>query len=123
MIKQDFVGLNIFSKSVSILFCYKMQGVLARYARGPRFESQSGLVLPASPVTSGGSVWVRARIASSKGTVLSHWYLHGSEQIRGRIYLSMGKLSQVDRLARVLAWYGRAPGFKSRSGHVLFPPL
>ena len=34
MIKQDFARLN------------KMQRVLARYARGPRFESRSGLVLP-----------------------------------------------------------------------------
>ena len=70
-------------------------------------------------VVFGGSVWVRARTASSKGTVSSCWYLNGSEQIRGRIYLSRGKLSRVDRLARALAWYDRAPGFESRSGIVL----
>ena len=34
-----------------------------------------------------------------------------------------GKLSRVDRLARVFAWYRRALGFESRSGLVLFPPL
>ena len=38
------------------------------------------------------------------------------------------KLSQVDlwlgsSVVRVLAWYARGPGFESRSGHVLFPPL
>ena len=102
--------------------------MLARFARGPRFESRSGLVLlphPSTPppVTFGGSVWVRAQTASSKGIVSSRWYLHGSEQIRERIYLSRGKLSRVDRLARLLVRYGRAPGFESRSSHVLFPPL
>ena len=45
--------------------------VLARYARGPGFESRSGHVLFTSPVTFGGSVWVRAWAASSKGTVSS----------------------------------------------------
>ena len=85
----------------------------------------SGLVLPPHPptplsrMTFGGSVWVRARTASSKRTVSFCWYLHCSEQIRGRIYLSRGKLSWVDHLARVLAWYERAPGFESRSGIVL----
>ena len=75
MIKQDFVGLN------------KMQ-------RGPRFESRSGLVPhpTTSPGTFGGSVWVCARNASSNGTVSSRWYLHDSEQIQGRIYLSRGKI-------------------------------
>ena len=43
--------------------------VLARYARGPGFESRSGHVLFSSPVTFGGSVWgVLARAASSKET-------------------------------------------------------
>ena len=102
-----------------------MQGVLARFARGPRLESRSGLVLhPHSfPVTFGGSVWVRARTASCKGTVSSRWYMHGSEQIPRRIYLSREKLLLVDSLARVLAWYGRAPGFEFRSGYVLYPSL
>ena len=67
-----------------------MQVVLTRFARGLRFKSRSGLILPPSPVAFGGSVWVRARTASSRGTVSSRWYLHGSEQIRGRIYLSRG---------------------------------
>ena len=26
-------------------------------------------------------------------------------------------------VVRVLAWYGRGPGFESRSGHEIFPPL
>ena len=70
-----------------------------------------------SPVTFGGSVWIRAQTASSRGTVSSRWYLLGSEQIRGCVYLSRGScgggISRVDHLARVLAWYGRAPGFES----------
>ena len=45
--------------------------VLAWSARGPGFEFRSGHVLFFSPVTFGGSVWVRARAASSKGTVSS----------------------------------------------------
>ena len=56
--------------------------VLARSARGPGFESRSGHV-SFTPVTFGGSVWVCARAASSKG--LSRRFLHGFEQIRGRI--------------------------------------
>ena len=44
-----------------------MVRVLARSARGPGFESRSGHVL----FPFGGSVWVRARDASSKGTVSS----------------------------------------------------
>ena len=39
---------------------------MTRYFRGPGFESRSDHVL-FSPVTLGGSVWVRARAASSKG--------------------------------------------------------
>ena len=56
--------------------------VLARYARDPGFESRSGYVLFfSSPVTFGGSVWVRARAASSKGTVSSvlAWFRADSE--------------------------------------------
>ena len=121
MIKQDFVGLNIFFKirinSYFVIKCrecsHGMREVLG--------SNHSRALYP--PMTFGGSVWVHARTASSKGTVLSRWYLHDSEQTWGRVYLSRGKLSWVDRLARVLAWYGRAPGFKSRLGHVLFPPL
>ena len=26
-------------------------------------------------------------------------------------------------VVRVLAWFARGPGFESRSGHVLFPPV
>ena len=44
--------------------------VLIRCARGPEFEFRSGHVL-FSPVTFGGSLCVRARTASSKGTVSS----------------------------------------------------
>ena len=40
-----------FQISYQQLFCYKMQGVLVRYARGPRFESRSGLKLHPSPST------------------------------------------------------------------------
>ena len=74
-----------------------MQGVLARYAIGPWLESRSGLVLHPHPfpVTSGGSVWIRSRTASSKGKFSSRWYLHDSEQIRGRVYLSRRKSSRV----------------------------
>ena len=53
--------------------------MLARFARGPGFESRerSWIRVPvgpcafSSPVTFGGSVWVLARAASSKATVSS----------------------------------------------------
>ena len=72
-------------------------------------------------------MWVRARVASSKGTVLSV-----PARIRadsGTNLFKQGKLSQVDpcgsvaQLARVLARYAKGPGFESCSGHVFFPPL
>ena len=46
-----------------------MVRVLAQSARGPGFKSRSGPVL-FPPVTFGGSVWVRARAASSKGSCM-----------------------------------------------------
>ena len=50
--------------------CNSVVRVLAWYARGPGFESWSGHVL-FPPVIFGGSVWVHALAASSKGTVSS----------------------------------------------------
>ena len=49
-----------------------------------------------SPVTFGGSVWVRARAASSKGTVTSvpAWFRADS----GTNLFNRGKLSPVDRV-------------------------
>ena len=76
-----------------------------------------------SPVTFGGSVWVRARTASSKGTISPRCYLHGSEQIRGRVYLSRGDIVTGRSSGSSARMVWNAPGFESRSGHVLFPPL
>ena len=73
-----------------------------------------------SPVTFGGSVWVRARAASSKGT---------SRRYRGMNLFKQGEIvasrpcGSVAQLARVLARCARGSGLESRSGHVLFPPL
>ena len=72
-------------------------------------------------------MWVRAQAASSKGTVSSvparfradsgtDLFKQG-EIVTGRLFGS------VAQLARVLTRYARGPGFESRSGHVLFPPL
>ena len=51
-----------------------------------------------SPVTFGGQCGSVLGLRAAKG--LSRQYRHGSEQIRGRIYLSRGKLLQVDRVAQ-----------------------
>ena len=70
---------------------------------------------------------VRARAVSSKGTV-------SSLPARFRADSGMNLFKQGDivagrpcgsiaQLARVLARYARGPGFESRSGYVLFPPL
>ena len=79
-----------------------------------------------SPVTLGGSVWVRARAASSKGAVSSVpvWFRADSgtnlikqgEIVTGRPCGSVAQLS-------VLAWCARGSGFETRSSHVLFSPV
>ena len=68
-----------------------------------------------SPVTFGGSVWIRAQTASSRGTVSSRWYLLGSEQIRGCVYLSRGSSSSS---SASMVW--ESSWVRVRSGHVLF---
>ena len=86
-----------------------------------------GLCAFSSPVTFGGSVWVCARAASSKGTVSSVPTLFRADS--GMNLFKQGEIvadrpcGLVAQLARVLAWYARGPGFESRSDHVLFPPL
>ena len=90
--------------------------------RGPGFESRSGHVL-SSPVTHRGSVWVRARATSSKGTVLSvlAWFRADSrtnlikqeEFVTGRHCGSVAEWS-------VLARYARGPWFDFRSGRAFF---
>ena len=75
----------------------QLDRVLTRCARGPGFESLSGHVLfsPLSHlVAQCGSV---LGLRAAKG--LSCRYRHSSEQIRGRLYLSRGELSQVNRVA------------------------
>ena len=71
-------------------------------------------------------MWVCARAASSKGTVSSvpAWFRADSgtnlikqgEIVAGRPCGSVAQLSVFARSAK-------GPGFESRSGHVLFPPL
>ena len=101
--------------------------VLARYARGPGFESQSGHVLFAFPVTFGVSVWVRARAASSKGTVSSvpAWFRADSgtnlikqgEIVTGRPCGSVARWSECSHGMREVL--GSSPG----RAMVLFFPL
>ena len=69
-------------------------------------------------------MWVRARAASSKGTVSpvpTRFRPDSGKNLfkKGEIVAgqSCGSAAQ---LARVLARYARGPGFESRSGHVLF---
>ena len=77
-------------------------------------------------------MWVRARAASSKGTVSSvpAWVradsgtnlikkgeiVTGRPSHRSTVWLGSS-------VVRVLARYARGPGFESRSGRVPFPPL
>ena len=72
-------------------------------------------------------VWVRARAASSKGTVSSvpAWFRgdSGTNLFKQGEIVAGRPCGSVAQLARVLARYARGPGFKSRSGHVLFPLL
>ena len=99
-----------------------MQVVLTRFARGLRFESRPGLILPPPP-------W---HLVAQCRSVLGLRAAEGQSRLVGTctvpsrfgdVLFKQGDMSRVNRLARVLAWYGRAPGFESRSGHVLFPPL
>ena len=80
-----------------------------------------------SPVTFGGSVCVRARAASSKGTFGSvpawFWADSGTNLFQQGDIVADRPCGSVAKLARVLARYARGPGFESRSGHVFFPPL
>ena len=80
-----------------------------------------------SPVTFGGSVWVHARAASSKGPVSSVSARFradsGTNLFKQGEIVPGGPCGLVAQLARVLAQYVRGPGFASRLGHVLFPPL
>ena len=72
-------------------------------------------------------MWVRARAASGKGTVSSvlAWFRadSGTNLFKQREIVAGQPCGSVAQLARVLARYARGPGFESRSGHVLFPPL
>ena len=107
MKKAEFFFFKIDINSYSVIKCrecsHGMQEVLGLNSGRALYFNPHPF-----PVTFGDSMRVRA--PSSKGTVLSRWYLHGSEQIWGRIYLSRGKLSWVDRLAQMLAWHGRVLG-------------
>ena len=79
-----------------------------------------------APVTFGGSVWVRAWAASSKGIVSSVPARFQADS--GTNLFKQGEIvagrpcGSVAQLARVLARYARGPGFESRSSHVLPPP-
>ena len=71
-------------------------------------------------------MWVRARAASSKGTVSSvpAWFRADSEtNLIKQGEIVTGRLGIGSSVVRVLARSARGPGFESRSGHVLFPPL
>ena len=81
--------------------------MLARYAIGIFLGSRSGTCAISSPVTFGGSAWVHAWAASSKGTVSSvlAWFRADSGT-----NLSTGKLSTMwlgSLVVRVLAWYAK----------------
>ena len=72
-------------------------------------------------------MWVRARAASGKGTVSSvpAWFRadSGTNLFKQGEIVAGRPCGLVAQLARVLARYARGPGFESRPGHVLFPPL
>ena len=72
--------------------------VLARFARGPGFESWSGHVY--SQI-----LHLMAQCGSVLGLRAANWdclfgFWHSSQKILGPIYLSRGKLSQAYRVAR-----------------------
>ena len=72
-------------------------------------------------------MWVRARAASSKGTVSSVPTLFradsGTNLFKQGAIVAGRLCGSVAQLARVLARCARGPGFESQLGHVLFPPL
>ena len=75
-----------------------------------------------SPVTFDGSVWVRARAVSARGTVSSvpSWFRVDS----GKNLIKQGATMWLDSsLVIVLVRYVRGPGFESGSGHMLFSPM
>ena len=101
--------------------------VLVRSTRGPGFEFRLGHVGSYSPVTFGGSVWVRAWDASSKWTV---------SLVSGMVPSRFGdeSVNAGGNCHRPTVWPDRSvvtstrtvcggPGFEFRSGHVLFPSL
>ena len=91
--------------------------VLARYATGPGFESRSGHVLFSSSVTFGGSVWVRARAASSKGTVSSvpAWFRADS----GTNLIKRGEIVTGRPCGSVAQWSGCSLGMREVLGSSL----
>ena len=69
-----------------------------------------------------------AQAASSKGTVslVLAWFRadSGTNLIKqGEIVTARSTMWLGSSVVRVLAWFARGPGFESRSGLVLFPPL
>ena len=92
--------------------------VLAWYARGPGFESPIGPCAFSSPVRFGGSVWVRARAASSKWTVssVSAWFradsgtnlINQGEIVTGRSCGSVAQWSECSHGMREVL--GSSPG-------------
>ena len=80
--------------------------MLARYAKGPGFESRSGLVLPnpppppptppppphPTPLTFGGSVWVCTQTASSKGKSRQVGTCMGPSRLGEKNYFTKGQL-------------------------------
>ena len=72
-------------------------------------------------------MWVRARAASSKRTVSSvpAWFRadSGTNLIKQGGNCRRSTVWLGSSVVRVLARSARGPGFESRSGHVLFPPL
>ena len=125
MIKQDFLGLNIFFRirinSYSLLKCRECShGMREVLSSNPGRTFYSPAPLPSD-------IWLLSvgpcsDCEQQKDSLVS-WVPAWFRANSGIIYLSRGKLSRVYSLARVLAWYGRAPGLESQSGHVLFPPL
>ena len=76
-------------------------GRVLERARGFGFESRLDHDF-GSPKTYSGSVWVPGwDYEQQKGR--SGWYLRCFEHIRGRIYLSRGKLSEVGQMAPLLS--------------------
>ena len=105
-----------------------MQGVLPQYARGPRLESRRALYFTPHPlpVTSGGSVWVRARTVSSKGTVslVPAWFRADSGTYlfkQGEIVMGRSSGSSA-RMVRESSWVRVPVGPCAFSSSVTFIP-